>query len=199
MASLREAGSLAICRRLPPSLLRRSSSRRRRSLAALTVALLAVAACGISPTDVRDRENAPTARIPPPSKTIYLLRDGKLTLEAADVEDDTVESLLGALFAASTQALDGRDTALRGFTYLRIKDSLNPVQRDEVRLPRTSTLTVYISGEGTLSDLGKAQIVCTAQQDAAYVQVKIVRDNQNRPSKDEGRYTCGDFLRLITQ
>jgi hypothetical protein len=162
-------------------------------MALAAAALLATAACGISPTDVQDRAHAPTVKIPPPSKTIYLIRNGKLALEPADVEDDTVESLLGALFAASTQPLGDRDTQLRGFTYLRIKDSLNPVQRDEIQLPRTSTLTVYIRGQGRLTDLGKAQIVCTAQQDAAYVQVRIVRDNENRPSKDEGRYTCGDF------
>jgi hypothetical protein len=156
--------------------------------------LLALTACGISPTDVQDRGNAPTIKIPPPSKTIFLIRNGKLALEAADVENDTVASLLGALFAASSQPLDGgRDTALRGFTYLGIKDSLNPVQRDEVQLPRTSTLTVYIRGEGTLTRLGMAQIVCTAQQDAAYEMVKIVRENVNRPSKSEGQHTCGEL------
>ncbi|QYC44982.1 hypothetical protein Nocox_37140 [Nonomuraea coxensis DSM 45129] len=165
--------------------------RARTSLALLACVLLA--ACGISPTDVQERGNAPTVSIPPPSKTIYLIRNGKLAREPADVGDDTVESLLGALFAASGQPLGDRDTALRGFTYLRTKDSLNPVQRDEMQLPRTLTLTVYIRGSASLSDLGKAQIVCTAQQDAAYEQVKIVRDNENRPPKDEGRYTCGDL------
>ncbi|MEW9553588.1 hypothetical protein [Nonomuraea sp. NPDC050783] len=162
-------------------------------LLAAVAATLALTGCGISPTDVQDRSNAPTIRIPPPSKTIYLIRDGKLALEPADVPDDTVESLLGALFEASSQPLGDRDTALRGFTYLRTKDSLNPVQRDEMQLPRTLTLTVYIRGAGRLSELAKAQIVCTAQQDAAYEQVKIVRDNQNRPPVDEGRYTCGDL------
>ncbi|MEV0380718.1 hypothetical protein [Nonomuraea sp. NPDC050643] len=162
--------------------------------AILTIAaLLAITACGISPTDVQDRGNAPTIRIPPPSKTIYLIRDGKLALEPADVENDTVASLLGALFAASSQPLGDRDTALRGFTYLRIKNSINPVQRDEIQLPRTSTLTVYIRGEGTLTKLGMAQIVCTAQQDAAFELVKIVRENENRPSKTEGRFTCGEL------
>ncbi|MGN9840782.1 hypothetical protein ACTMTI_21935 [Nonomuraea sp. H19] len=160
----------------------------------LIAALMAVTACGISPTDVQERGNAPVIRIPPPSKTIFLIRNGELALEPADVEDDTVESLLGALFQASTKPLDdGQDTALRGFTYLGIKDSLNPVQRDEVQLPRTSTLTVFIRGEGTLSKLGRAQIVCTAQQDAAFEQVKIVRDNENRPPKVEGRFDCGDL------
>ncbi|TDC91552.1 hypothetical protein E1292_42490 [Nonomuraea deserti] len=160
----------------------------------LTVAaLVGAAACGISPTDVQDRDNAPTTRIPPPSKTIYLLKDGELILEPADVDNDTVGSLLGALFDASTQPLGNRDTALRGFTYIGIKDSLNPIQRDEVQLPRTSTLTVYIRGEGTLTKLGKAQIVCTAQQEAAFELVKIVRENENRPSKTEGRYTCGEL------
>jgi hypothetical protein len=143
--------------------------------------------------DVQNRGNAPTVRIPPPSKTYFLIKDGKLTLEPADVPDDTVKSLLGALFAASTQPLGDRDTALRGFTYLGIDESLNPPRRDEVTLPRTSTLTVFISGDATLTDLGKAQIVCTAQQDAAYEQVRIIRDNENRPPKDEGRYDCGDF------
>ncbi|TDD18174.1 hypothetical protein [Nonomuraea diastatica] len=156
-------------------------------------ALVGAAACGISPTDVQDRGNAPTTKIPPPSKTIYLLRDGELILEAADVDNDTVGSLLGALFDASTKPLGNRDTALRGFTYIGIKDSLNPIQRDEVQLPRTSTLTVYIRGEGTLTKLGKAQIVCTAQQDAAFELVKIVRENENRPSETEGRYTCGEL------
>ncbi|MFC4008256.1 hypothetical protein ACFOY2_13575 [Nonomuraea purpurea] len=157
------------------------------------LALLAVTACGIAPTDVQDRGNAPTIRIPPPSKTIYLIKDGDLSLEPADVEDDTVDSLLGALFQASTQPLGDRDTALRGFTYQGIKDSLNPVRRDEIKLPRTSTLTVIIRGEGTLTPLGKAQIVCTAQQDAAYEEVKIVRVEQNRPSRSEGQFTCGEL------
>lgn len=102
-------------------------------------------------------------------------------------------SLLGALFAVSSQPLENRDTALRGFTYLRSKNSVDPPQRDEIQLPRTSTLTVYISGEGTLSQLGKAQIVCTAQQDAAFEMVKIVRENKNRPSTSEGRFTCGEL------
>ncbi|MFI7636588.1 hypothetical protein [Nonomuraea sp. NPDC049400] len=161
--------------------------------ALMLICLLALAACGISPTDVQDRGNVPTIKVPPPSKTIYLIKDGKLALEPADVENDTVGSLLGALFEASTQPLGDRDTALRGFTYLGIKDSLNPVQRDEVQLPRTSTLTVYIRGDGTLTRLGKAQIVCTAQQDAAFELVKIVRENENRPSRSEGRYTCPEL------
>ncbi|MFG1703905.1 hypothetical protein ACFLIM_12000 [Nonomuraea sp. M3C6] len=165
-----------------------------KTIRALTIAvLLTVTACGISPTDVQDRGNAPTIRIPPPSKTIYLIRDGRLALEPADVENDTVGSLLGALFDASTQPLGNRDTALRGFTYMGIKDSVNPVQRDEVQLPRTSTLTVFVRGEGTLTKLGKAQIVCTAQQDAAFELVKIVRENENRPSESEGRFTCGEL------
>ncbi|SEG98996.1 hypothetical protein SAMN05444920_112156 [Nonomuraea solani] len=162
--------------------------------ALLTIAmLLALTACGISPTDVQDRGGAPTIKIPPPSKTIYLIKNGQLTLEPADVENDTVASLLGALFAASSQPLGDRDTALRGFTYLRIKNSINPIQRDEIQLPRTSTLTVYVGGEGTLTQLGKAQIVCTAQQDAAFELVRIVRENRNRPSKSEGRFTCGEL------
>ncbi|MFC4122265.1 hypothetical protein [Nonomuraea zeae] len=160
---------------------------------ALLTGLLSVAACGISPTDVQDRGNAPTVKVPPPSKTIYLVRDGDLALEPANVRSDSVEDLLKALFAASAQPLGDLDTALRSFTYLKSEDSLNPVQRDEIRLPRTSTLTVYISGEGTLSKLGKAQIVCTAQQEVAFELVKIVRQNANRPSKSEGRYTCGEL------
>ncbi|TYB62692.1 hypothetical protein FXF51_24975 [Nonomuraea sp. PA05] len=155
--------------------------------------LLALTSCGISPTDVQDRGEAPTVRIPPPTKTIYLVRDGKLTREPADVEDDTVDSVLGALFDASSKPLGDRDTALRGFTYLRTRNSINPPQRDEIQLPRTSTLTVYISGDGTLTKLGKAQIVCTAQQDAAFEVVKIVRENEGRPSVDEGRHTCGEL------
>ncbi|SEK39934.1 hypothetical protein [Nonomuraea pusilla] len=162
--------------------------------AALCATLAGLSACGISPTDVEDRGAAPTIHVPPPSKTIFLIRNGELTKEPADVGNNTVGSLLGALFAASTEPLtDGRDTALRGFALVRIKDSLNPITRDEVQLPRTSTLTVYIKGEGTLSKLGKAQIVCTAQQDAAFEEVKIVRENDDRPPTSEGRYICGDL------
>ncbi|MGW0804233.1 hypothetical protein [Nonomuraea sp. NPDC002799] len=163
-----------------------------RAVAAL-VLLLALAACGITPTDALDRGSAPTIRVPPPSKTIYLVKNGDLSLQPADVEDDTVDSLLGALFDASTHPLGELDTGLRGFVYRGIKDSLNPVRRDEIQLPRTSTLSVLISGEGTLSELGKAQIVCTVQQEIAYEQVKIVRENENRPSKSEGQFTCGEL------
>ncbi|MGR6914571.1 hypothetical protein ACU635_10005 [[Actinomadura] parvosata] len=157
------------------------------------VLLLAMTGCGILPTDVQDRGSAPTVRIPPPTKTIFLLRNGKLMREPADVEDDTVDSVLTALFDASSHPLGDRDTALRGFTYLRTRNSINPPQRDEIQLPRTSTLTVYISGDGTLTKLGMAQIVCTAQQDAAFEVVKIVRENEGRPPKDEGRHTCSEL------
>ncbi|MER6946337.1 hypothetical protein ABT294_20115 [Nonomuraea sp. NPDC000554] len=156
-------------------------------------ALLAVAACGITPSDVEDRAKPPTITVPPPSKTIYLLKDGKLTLEPANVTSDRVDSLLNALFAASSAPLGDRDTALRGFTLEGISDSLNPIKRDEVQLPRTSTLTVYVKGEGELSKEAKAQIVCTAQQDAAFEQVQIVHRYANRPSKMEGRFICGDL------
>ncbi|MEV0615002.1 hypothetical protein AB0I81_16875 [Nonomuraea sp. NPDC050404] len=160
---------------------------------ALTAAvLLAATACGISPTDVQDRSHAPTISIPPPSRTIFMIKKGKLALEPAYVENESVASLLGALFDASNQPLTDQDTALRGFRYLRTKNSINPPQRDEIQLPRTSTLTVYISGEGTLTRLGLAQIVCTAQQDAAFEQVRIVRENVNGSSKEEGQYTCGE-------
>ncbi|HUR05667.1 MAG TPA: hypothetical protein VM347_24200 [Nonomuraea sp.] len=166
----------------------------RRALAGALLALLAVAACGISPTDVEVRATPPVIQVPPPSKTIYLLKGGKLTLEPADVDSDTVSSLLTALFDASGLPLGDRDTALRGFTFERIEDSLNPIQRDEIQLPRTSTLTVFIRGEGTLSRLAKAQIVCTAQQDAAFEQVKIIHIYpENRPSKTEGRFICGEL------
>ncbi|NUW35330.1 hypothetical protein HTZ77_28425 [Nonomuraea sp. SMC257] len=170
------------------------SRRARGALALLTGVVPVVAGCGIAPTDAREVARPPTVQVPPPSKTIYLLKDGRLTKEPADVESDTVESLLTALFAASRQPLqDGRDTALRGFTLEGIKDSLNPIRRDEVQLPRTSTLTVIVKGEGTLSRPAKAQIVCTAQQDAAFEQVKIVRRYENRPSTVEGRFICGDL------
>ncbi|MEO3872563.1 hypothetical protein ABGB18_27445 [Nonomuraea sp. B12E4] len=161
--------------------------------ALVAAALLAVTGCGISPTDVQDRGATPTITIPPPSKTYFLIKDGKLSLEPADVENDTVDSLLGALFEASEQPLGDRDTALRGFTYDGIEDSVNPVTRDEVPLPRTSTLTVYLRGDGILSKIAMAQIVCTAQQDVVFEQVKIVRENEGRPSKSEGQYTCGEL------
>lgn len=156
-------------------------------------ALLAVAACGISPTDVQTRGDDPVIKLPPPSKTIYLVRNGELTLEPADVESDTVGSLLGALFAASGQSLGDRTTELRGFEYVGMKDSLDPVQRDEKQLPRTSTLTVYIKGDRPLTRLGKAQIVCTAQQDTAVEKVEIVRKRDGRPSVLEERRICGDL------
>ncbi|MFD0470176.1 sensor histidine kinase [Nonomuraea thailandensis] len=41
--------------------------------------LLAATACGISPTDVQDRGDAPTVKIPPPTKTIYLVKNGRLS------------------------------------------------------------------------------------------------------------------------
>ncbi|WP_049573689.1 hypothetical protein [Nonomuraea sp. SBT364] len=154
-------------------------------------ALLVTAACGISPTGVVNRAAAPVVDIPPPSKTIYLLKDGELSLEPADVQSDSVGSLLTALFAASTKPLGELDTALRGFTFERIEDSLNPVLRDEVKLPRTSTLTIYIKGEGTLSKPGKAQIVCTALQDAAVEEVRIVvRYGDRRPDLRESGLQC---------
>jgi hypothetical protein len=160
----------------------------RRALAA--AALLLAAACGIAPTDVRDGAEAPVVDIPPPSKTIYLLKDGQLSLEPVDVQSDSVSSLLNALFAASTQPLGDLDTALRGFVFEGIEDSLNPIQRDEVIVPRTSTLTVFIKGEGTLSRAGKAQIVCTAKQDVAVDEVKIVQRSGDRPDTTESGLQC---------
>jgi hypothetical protein len=173
----------------------RSSPRPRNLRRALAcAALVAVAACGINPTDVEDRAKPPTVEVPPPSKTIYLIKGGRLALEPANVDSDTVDSLLTALFAASTLPLDDRQTALGGFSFEGIEDSLNPIQRDEIQLPRTSTLTVFIKGDGTLSKLAKAQIVCTAQQDAAFEEVKIVRVyGGGRPSRTEGRFICGDL------
>ncbi|NUR92416.1 MAG: hypothetical protein HOY71_50805, partial [Nonomuraea sp.] len=163
-----------------------------RALCAAAV-LLAAAACGISTTDVQNRGEAPVIKLPPPSKTIYLIKDGELALEPADVENGTVDSLLEALFAASNQPMTDRTTELRGLEYVRTKDSLDPVQRDEKQLPRTSTLTVYIKGDRPLTRLGKAQIVCTAQQETAFETVKIVREREGRPSKTEGRHICGDL------
>ncbi|MFG1947932.1 hypothetical protein [Nonomuraea sp. NPDC048826] len=153
--------------------------------------LLGATACGIPPTDVIERAPAPVIEVPPPSKTIYLLKDGELTMEPADVRTASVESLLRALFAASTRQLGDLDTALHGFSFDGIEDSLNPIQRDEVKLPRTSTLTVYVKGDGTLSKIAMAQIVCTAQQDTAIQEVKIVRRYENRPPVTESGLTCG--------
>ncbi|WP_219471666.1 hypothetical protein [Nonomuraea rhizosphaerae] len=167
---------------------------RRLALALLAATLAGATGCGITPTDVEEKAPAPVIEVPPPSKTYFLLRNGELTLEPADVDSDTVSSLLTALFDASDEPLGDLDTALRGFTFEGIEDSLNPIQRDEVQLPRTSTLTVFVKGEGTLSKPAKAQIVCTAQQDAAFEQVKIVHEYPgNRPSKTEGRFICGDL------
>jgi hypothetical protein len=66
----------------------------------ILAATLLLGGCGIAPTDVIERAPAPVIEIPPPSKTIYLLKDGELTLEPADVGSASVESLLRALFAA---------------------------------------------------------------------------------------------------
>ncbi|MDA0635683.1 hypothetical protein OUY22_19865 [Nonomuraea sp. MCN248] len=153
--------------------------------------LLGGVACGIAPTGVIERAPAPVIEVPPPSKTIYLLKNGELTMEPADVGSASVESLLRALFAASTQQLGELDTALHGFAFDGIEDSLNPIQRDEVKLPRTSTLTVYVKGEGTLSRTAMAQIVCTAQQDTAVQEVRIVLRNGDRAPRTERGLTCG--------
>ncbi|MFI9557080.1 hypothetical protein [Nonomuraea endophytica] len=172
----------------------------RRTLAAGL--LLAVAGCGVTPTNVVDVSGPPTVKIPPPSKTIYLLKpveqrqDSRrarfaLTREPADVENDTVDSLLTALFQANGRQLGGLHTALRGFTYEGMQDSLDPETRDETRLPRTSTLTVYIKGTGPLPLLGKKQIVCTAQQETQFEQVKIIRQFPSRAPQDEGQHICG--------
>jgi len=160
---------------------------------AVAALLLATVACGISPTEVLDRAAAPIIEIPPPSKTIYLLKDGELTREPADVQSESVSDLLMALFAASTKPLGDRDTALRGFVLKGVEDSLNPIPRDEVKLPRTSTLTVFLTGEGTLSRPAMAQIVCTAQQDTSVEQVRIVRMHRGRPSVRENGLTCGEL------
>lgn len=159
----------------------------------ILAATLLLGGCGIAPTDVIERAPAPVIEIPPPSKTIYLLKDGELTLEPADVGSASVESLLRALFAASAQPLGGLDTALRGLSFDRTEDSLNPIQRDEVKLPRTSTLTVYVKGEGVLSRLGMAQIVCTAQQDTTIEEVRIVHRHADRPPTTERGLTCGQL------
>lgn len=164
-----------------------------RELLGAAALVIGVAACGIPPTDVIERAAAPVIEVPPPSKTIYLLKDGELTMEPADVSSASVESLLRALFAASTQPLGKLDTALHGFVFDGIEDSLNPIQRDEVKLPRTSTLTVYVRGDGTLSKTAMAQIVCTAQQDTAIEGVKIVQKFGDRPPTTESGLTCGEL------
>ncbi|MFC5817091.1 hypothetical protein [Nonomuraea harbinensis] len=164
-----------------------------RELLGAAALVVGVAACGIPPTDVIERAAAPVIEVPPPSKTIYLLKDGELTMEPADVSSASVESLLRALFAASAQPLGKLDTALHGFVFDGIEDSLNPIQRDEVKLPRTSTLTVYVRGDGTLSKTAMAQIVCTAQQDTAIEGVKIVQKFGDRPPVTESGLTCGEL------
>ncbi|HLU70817.1 MAG TPA: hypothetical protein VKZ82_01440 [Nonomuraea sp.] len=156
-------------------------------------ALLSGVACGIMPTDVIERAPAPVIEIPPPSKTIYLLKNGELTMEPANVSSASVESLLRALFAASTQPLGELDTALRGYVFEGIDDSLNPIRRDEVKLPRTSTLTVYVRGPGRLSKIAMAQIVCTAQQDVTIEEVKIVQRYGDRAPVTRRGLTCGQL------
>ncbi|WP_327089437.1 hypothetical protein OIE66_02080 [Nonomuraea sp. NBC_01738] len=161
---------------------------------ALTAALLTlVAGCGITESGVVELGGPPLVSIPPPSKTIYMLRDGKLILEPADVDDDSVNSLLTALFAASAAPLPGRETALRGFTYEGMNDTTKRVQRNDPQLPRTSTLTVYVKGEQALTRSARAQIVCTAQQDAAYEAVKIVHKYDRRAPTTEEPKICGDL------
>lgn len=170
--------------------------RARSGLPAVALAALAVAGCGITPNAAVEKAPPPVVTLQVQTKRIWMIQNGNLLDIPADRKDTTVEGLLYSLFSFSDRPMseDGITTDLRGFKLDRVQRSQHAVPRDEVTLPRTLTVTVYIAGNGPLSKLAKMQIVCTAQEDPALGDVKIVRLRDQGPATSEGKHDC-DKLR----
>lgn len=153
---------------------------------------LVAAGCGITPSAAQEKTAPPLITLHVPSKRIWLVKNGQLEPWAADTHNDTVDSLLDALFNAADEPLpEETTTALRGFSKDSIHTSQDP--RDEERPPRTVTLTVYLTGEGRLTRLAKAQIVCTLQEDTTVRTVKIVRRIEGKGDRSEGSRDCDEL------
>lgn len=157
----------------------------------LVALALVTAGCGITPSAAMERAAPPVVTLPTPSKRIWLVRNGSLVPWPANTESNAVESLIEVLFRAADEPLpEEMTTALRGFSLDNVHTSQDPIYRDESMPPRTVTLTIFLTGEGKLTRLAKAQIVCTAQEDTTVATVKIVRLIEGQSDKAEKSRDC---------
>ncbi|RBQ15829.1 hypothetical protein DP939_32980 [Spongiactinospora rosea] len=130
----------------------------RRGLAAGLLALVAVAGCGVQPSDPIPAGEPPSGSVRPPAKvTLYLLKNGRLSAVKRPRPDDR------PLFPGDTLALlaagpDAKEKA-RGFT-TEVPREAGPFSAI-VRPPGQVVVNLSVPAKG-LSERAVEQIACTA-------------------------------------
>ncbi|MFF0248356.1 hypothetical protein ACWEU6_22340 [Streptosporangium sandarakinum] len=171
-----------------------------RWLAAALTAVLTLGGCGIAPTGVQDRGRPPVISYSPTWVTVYLLRDGRLEPVRIPVGSDTASDIIDTLFRAGKQPPEPElTTALDTFRHYDTETTRYAESGRRKDLGDTTgyRLNVIISGEGTLSRAGIAQLTCTIRQNKqeSIWSVEITRLFPGEP-RSWGEHTCFEFRDL---
>lgn len=172
-----------------------------RRLALPLAALLVISGCGIPSTEVQDYGRPPVISYSPTWVTVYLLRDGRLEPARIPVASDTTENIVETLFRAGKQPpKPGLTSALNDFSHYDTKTtrySDTGEQRNEPDDSLGYRLNVIITGEGTISKEGLAQITCTIRQNKqeSIWSVEVTRLFPGIP-ESMGEHTCFEYRNL---
>ncbi|GAA4223100.1 hypothetical protein FHR32_001848 [Streptosporangium album] len=138
-----------------------------RRLMCLLAAALTLSGCGIAPTGVQDEGRPPVISYSPTWVTVYLLRDGRLEPVRFPVGSDSAKSIIDTLFrAGKVPPRPELSTALNSFRHYDTETTRYSAasQRNEPEDNLGYRLNVLITGEGTITRQGLAQITCTIRQ-----------------------------------
>ncbi|WP_214324803.1 hypothetical protein [Nonomuraea sediminis] len=128
----------------------------RRMLAACLVSLVAVAGCGVRPSDVIRAGAPPSGRVAPTTKiTLYLVKNGRLSAVTRPSDRPVFQADTLALLAAGPTA---RERA-HGFT-TDVPREAGPFSL--TAKPAGHLVVTLSAAAGELSTLAVEQIVCTA-------------------------------------
>ena len=135
----------------------------RRVLAAL--ALAALAACGVQPSDAIDAGPAPVISPKASLVTVFLLKDGRLVPVRVSAASHSLDNVMRALFEAGRRREGDLGTALDEVSFTSselVPFDVNSHVRNDPGNTFGFRLRVAISGTNQLSRAALAQMTCTA-------------------------------------
>ncbi|GAB1821258.1 hypothetical protein [Herbidospora sp. RD11066] len=163
----------------------------------MLLAVLLVAACGVTPTGVQDGGPPPVISPKAAVATVYLLRAGKLEPSSVAVASHSMDNVMAALFEAGTRSTFGLTSELNGLTWQTSQLTRFGSVRNDPDNADGFRLALFVNGGRPITTTAQAQMTCTAMRQRQDIwAVTITRTDTATGPVSYGEHTCREFWHL---